>query len=475
LFLEYQKWKEKTMNAKAFYKRLFLGIIVIVLVFPLASCAPPEAAEIVEEEQEVEPPAESTEAEEADPTAAPEEPLTVIESDQERVAYSEEVDVSPVVEGNTAFAVDLYQTLKEDRDNLFYSPYSISLALAMTYAGAEGETAQQMADVMHFPAPEAQMHAEFNALDQKLTNLGEDQEIPEGMGDAFQLNIANALWGQQDFSFMPAFLDTLSRHYGAGLNTVDFKQNPEGSRKTINQWVSDETEEKIRDLIPQGGVTADTRLVLTNAIYFQAGWTTPFAEEETREESFYLLDGEEIQVPMMGYDKTERFPYLKGENYQVVEMPYLGNQTSMLVIVPDQGAFESVEENLTAGQVSEIRQNLKSESLQLRFPKFEFRTKFNLTQSLAGMGMTLPVSREADFSGMTEETELYISNVFHQAFVAVDEEGTEAAAASAVAMDVTSVGAEPIELTVDRPFLFFIQERETGAILFMGRVVNPGK
>jgi len=270
----------------------------------------------------------------------------VIQSDKERITSP---DVSPdeqalLVEGNSAFAFKLYQALKVKGDNLFYSPYSISLALAMAYAGARGETAQQMADTLEFLLEQGRLHPAFNWLDAELAKRGEGAQGKDGEG--FRLNIANAIWGQKDYEFLTAFLDVLAQNYGAGLRILDFMTEPEKSRVTINDWVSNQTEGRIKDLIPQGAIDVLTRLVLTNAIYFNAAWKYPFDNKMTADGLFYLLDSGQVTVPMMR--QTEPFGYTKGAGYQAVELRYDGDELSMVILLPEAGQFEVFEEGLQA-------------------------------------------------------------------------------------------------------------------------------
>lgn len=381
-------------------------------------------------------------------------------------------DLNQQAAGNNAFALELYHQLESGDGNLFYSPYSISSALAMTYAGAEGKTAQEMAAVLHFLLEQDRLHPAFNALDQYLQGL-EDQEIPEDMGDVFQLNIANAIWGQKDYHFESDFLDTLAANYGAGLRMLDYIEDPEASRVTINDWVSDQTEERIQDLIPRGAIGSDTRLVLSNAIYFKATWLESFEESLTEDKIFYGLDGKEWMTPMMSLGSSASFLYSQGEGFQAVALPYLGGQTSMLVLVPDEGYFNDFEAGLNPEMLDQIISELAYTPMYLGFPKFEFETEIGLAQTLAEMGMPSAFSDGADFSGMTGAKDLFISDVFHKAFVSVDEEGTEAAAATAVVMQLTSAPESPMQLEVNRPFLFLIRDHQTHSILFMGRVVEP--
>jgi serpin B len=378
-------------------------------------------------------------------------------------------DISYLVEGNSVFAFNLYRLLSEEEGNLFYSPYSISAALAMTYAGARGNTEKQMADTLQFYLSQNQLHPAFNSLDQELASRGEGAKGKDGEG--FRLNIVNAIWGQKDYAFLVSFLDTLAENYGAGLRIVDFINETEPSRITINDWVSDETEGRIKDLIPQGAISQMTRLVLTNAIYFNAAWQYPFEEDATSPGIFYLLNGEELTVSMM--EQQESFSYVEGDNYQVVELPYDGRELSMVIILPDSGQFETFEEAMEYEQVKGIIESLEGQEVKLTMPKFEFDASFSLKKTLTDMGMPVAFSEEADFSGMTGKKDLFISDVIHKAFVSVDEAGTEAAAATAVIMELTAMPETPVEVTLNRPFIFLIRDIDTGAILFVGRVMNP--
>ncbi len=383
-------------------------------------------------------------------------------------------DLEVLVQGNSEFALDLFHQIRNSDGNLFYSPYSISSALAMTYAGARENTAREMAAGLHFNLPQERLHPGFNKLERELTSRG-DIELPEESGDPFQINIANAIWGQQNFQFETDFLDTLARSYGAGLRLLDFVNKPDESRQEINRWVEDETQEKIQDLLPEGSIDSDTRLVLSNAIYFNAGWQEPFQADRTKDGLFNTLDGEKIEVPMMEHDESKTFPYFQEDGFQAFEMPYVGGEMSMLVLLPDPGEFKSFEKNFSLELLEKIEDGLASQSLQLTFPKFEYESELSLARTLAGMGMPEAFSSTADFSGMTGGKDLFISDVFHKAFVSVDEEGTEAAAATAVVMKLTSMPVDPLEISVDRPFLFLIRDRVTGSVLFIGKVVNPAQ
>ena len=422
-------------------KKVFLCLLMVPLILGLAACAQPATAgEVIQSEKQ-----------------------------RETSPDVDDTDLTMLVNGNSAFAFDLYQVLRDGEDNLFYSPYSISLALAMTYAGAHSETAQQMADTLHFALSQDGLHPAFNSLDLALGQRGQGAKGKDGQG--FRLNIVNTIWGQKDYQFLASFLDLLAENYGAGLRVLDFINAPEESRITINNWVSDQTEGRIEDLIPQGLINALTRLVLTNAIYFNAAWQYPFSEDATKDGPFYLLDGGEVTVPMMR--QTESFSYAEGEGYQAVELPYDGSELSMLLLLPRTGQFQAFQDSLNAEQVDAIVSNLAQRPVVLTMPKFEFESDFSLKEALAGIGMPVAFSGSADFSGMTGNRDLFIADVVHKAFVSVDEAGTEAAAATAVVMELTAVPGMPVEVTVDRPFVFLIRDIETSAILFVGRVVNP--
>jgi serpin B len=408
---------------------------------------------------------------EAVPRAASPEPTPI-------TPYTPTESVKTLVADNTQFAFDLYQVLKGQEGNLFYSPYSISTALAMTYAGAKEITAQEMAATLHFTLPNEILHPTFNELQDVL-------EKREGL----ELSVANSLWGQQGYPFLPDFLKQVEDGYDSPLELVDFATDPELPRQTINDWVAQKTKDRIKDLIPAGGLTEDTRLVLANAIYFNALWQTPFDPKQTKEEPFTLLDGEKTNVPMMFQHND--LPYRKGENYQLVSLPYNG-EMSFIAILPDEGKFEEVEAELSAEFFNEVMSQVYDRDVILRMPKFEFEVSTDLVEPMEALGMKtafagfrtdkpdLENCREtykpefANFSGMDGGYCLYISAIFHKAFVKVEEKGTEAAAATAVVMtDVTSVPPSPLELTLDRPFIFLIRDNQTGSVLFVGRVLSP--
>lgn len=385
-------------------------------------------------------------------------------------------DLAAVANGNNAFAFDLYRLIRQEKQasNVFYSPYSISLALAMTYAGSRGQTEQQMTQALHL-LPQARLHPALNRLDLELAQRGKGAggKVAQGKdGQGFRLNIANALWGQKSYPFLPEFLDLLAENYGAGLRLLDFA-DPESSRATINKWVSDQTEGRIKNLIPPGVLDKLTRLVLTNAIYFNAAWSRPFEKSQTQDGAFHLTGGGQVTVPMM--KTTESLGYAEGQNVQAVELPYDGQELAMVILLPKAVQFEAFEGALDAGQVNGLLNKLSPRQVALSMPRFKIESEFNLAETLAALGMPAAFSGEADFSGMDGGRNLFISDVVHKAFVSVDESGTEAAAATAVVMRLTSIMPEqPVEVTVDRPFVFLIRDLQTGTILFVGRVVNPG-
>ncbi len=423
-----------------YHRMKYFLLLALTLSVALASCAP----------------------------AAPAVQASELISNKQRLSPGSEdsAEVAALVQGNTQFALDLYRATFSSQDNQFFSPYSISLALAMAYVGARGETEAEMARALRF-ADQSQLNPAFNALDQALRNRG--QNLKEN--ERFRLNIANATWGQKDFAFQSAYLDALAQYYASGLRIVDFKQSAEAARQTINQWVEQQTEDKIKDLLPQGSLDAMTRMVLTNAIYFNAAWMQQFRPESTRDGPFNKLDGSQVTVPMMR--QTASLRYTSGAGYQAVELPYVGGEMSMLILLPDAGAFARWAQALDAESLAAIVDGLDHQRIELRMPRFTYESKFALKDALQQLGMRQAFTTEADLSGMTGKPELFISDVFHKAFVAVDEEGTEAAAATAVVVGATAMPAEPIPVTVDRPFVYLIRDVATGSVLFLGHVVNP--
>ena len=391
-------------------------------------------------------------------------------------------DVAALVAGNSDFAFDLYRELVASdsnlsESNLFFSPHSISLALAMAYAGATGQTMAQISETLNFALPQERLHPAFNTLDLALASGSAGNS-----NEDFRLNVANSVWGQADHGFLVEFLDVLAESYGEIVREVDFKCDSEAARILINDWVAGETEDRIRDLIPPNAIDRYTRLVLANAIYFNAAWRYPFDERATVLRPFYELDGSESEVPMMRQQAS--FGYTAGEGYQAVELPYEGGQVAMTILLPDDGRFSEVEDSLDASLLSETLDGLERQPVRLTMPTFETESAFSLSDTLVQMGMPNAFDdMKAEFAGIDglsclarDDQCLLISDVLHKAFVSVDEEGTEAAAATAVIIGTTrAVGpnAEPIDLVIDRPFLFTIRHLPTGAVLFVGRVLDP--
>jgi serpin B len=422
-------------------KNIFFGLLTVVLIIGVIGCAQPVSAD-------------------------------VLKSDKPHITSPSvsSSDMNTLVKGNSEFAFNLYQLLKQQDGNLFFSPYSISLALAMTYGGARGETAVQMANTLHYQLPQGALHPAFNALGIELANRGEGAQGKDGKG--FRLNIVNAIWGQKDYKFISSYLDLLAENYGAGLRVLDFIKSPDPSREVINQWVSDQTEGRIKDLIPPGAITPLTRLVLTNAIYFNAAWKSPFKKEATINAPFHLVNGSDITVPMM--TQTQTYGYAKSGDLLAVELPYDGNELSMVILTSLSGTFSDFEGKLDYATVKSVVDSLKNTRIALTMPKFGFELKFGLKETLVKMGMQVPFLDTADFSGMSTQSDLHIDDVVHKAFVSVDEVGTEAAAASGVIIGTTSLPPEAIKVTIDHPFVFLIRDIKTGAVLFIGRVMNPG-
>ncbi|MFH1227997.1 MAG: serpin family protein [Planctomycetota bacterium] len=379
-------------------------------------------------------------------------------------------DKQAVVQSNNEFAIDLYGKLSAREGNLFFSPYSISTALAMAYAGARNETAKQMATTLHF-------NLESDRLAQACAELikGMAPSKPED----YQINIANALWGQQDYKFLPGFLDLNNKYYKAGLNPVDFLKATEEARQTINKWVEVQTNDKIKDLIQKGVLTPDTKLVLTNAIYFKGNWMTQFDKNKTVDADFNLADKTKVKTPMMELRDKKGFPIkipiMRNTDFMMIKLPYNGKELSMLIILPHKyDGISACEKLLTAENINKWQASLAEEKLPVYLPKFKLTLEFELSDMLKSLGMSDAFGYpQADFSGMGGTKELFIDNVIHKAFIEVNEEGTEAAAATAVIAPTGAPPKAPSVFRVDHPFIFLIRDERSGSILFMGRVMNP--
>lgn len=366
-------------------------------------------------------------------------------------------------QASNAFAVDLYRQLGAEEGNLFFSPASISTALTMTYGGARTKTADQMAQVLHLKGQD-DVHAAFGKL---LAVANSKQERP------FELRVANRLWGQQGYPFKQDFLALTKQNYGAELDQVDFAGGTEAARDTINGWVEQQTNKKIKNLMPEGSINGMTRLVLTNAIYFLGTWQHTFDKQSTQQQPFFTAKGK-VQVPLM-YQQTH-FGYVDQKSFQVLVLPYKGNQLSMVVLLPKKkDGLAALEKELTADKLALWTKTLRSPEVRVWLPRFKQESAFTLNDALKKLGMSLAFTPgEADFSGIDGQRDLYISAAIHKAFVDVNEQGTEAAAATGISIGLTAAPIEaPPEFRADHPFLYLIRENQTGAILFLGRLADP--
>lgn len=378
--------------------------------------------------------------------------------------------VSEQARSLNTFAVSLYKHLVEDGGNVFFSPYSITTALGMTEAGARGETRHGIRTALSVSLPGDSFHAAINGLN---LSLGQHAGETEGL----TLKAANSTWAQNGLDLLDSYLDLLSRYYGAGVNCLDFASRPESSRVIINTWVAEKTEQKIEDLIPRGTITPNTQFVLTNAIYFLGDWRYSFDASLTEQDRFTRLDGSVVSAPMMRLKEpgeSADLMHARAGSVRAVDLPYRGDRLRMTVLLPDSGDFAALEQSLTAERIAGIIGTMSSTRLpEVRFPKFSFTTRsMSLKEPLRAMGMADAFSGSADFSGIDGTGGLSISDVLHKAFIAVNETGTEAAGATAVIMQRASA-APPQPFVADRPFVFLIRDSATGAILFMGRILDP--
>lgn len=380
-------------------------------------------------------------------------------------SISESAEDHGVVEGNTAFALNLYKQLGSQKGNLFFSPYSTSLALAMTYAGARGSTATQMSQVLHFNLKQENLHPAFATLLTKLNSKNQQ---------GFQLSIVNRLWSQKNFGFLDSFLQLTKDYYGAGLEQVDFVSGTEEARRTINKWVEQQTQQKIHELLAPGILTSLTRLVLTNAIYFKGTWIRPFAPEQTKNQPFTVTPILKIDVPMMHQEGAAGYGEL--DNLQVLELPYVGEQIAMVILLPKKvDGLAELEQQLTPKNLADWLSSIRYESLPMSIwlPKFKLESAIKLKPVLSSMGMPLAFDEDAaDFSGINGKNNLFLQNVIHKTFVDVDEFGTEAAASTAAVFG-TRGGAHRVIFRADHPFVFLIWDKHSGSILFLGRMMNP--
>lgn len=373
-----------------------------------------------------------------------------------------EIEAYDPAENNNQFALELYRKLAVAKDgNLFLSPYSISMALAMTYGGARGDTATQMENVLHFGGQNL-THPGFAALAATLNSI-------QAKGD-IKVNVANSLWPQKDVELTPEYRALIDSFYEAEATELDYKADPERARKTINDWVEKKTNDRIKNLVPQGSVNTMTRLILANAIYFNGAWKHPFEKGSTPLQPFRMADGSASEVQMMSV--TESFNFLDAEGFQAIELPYKGDDLSMLILLPDEpDGLPALLPKITPEWLASLP--LEKQRVWVRLPKFKLEYTFEVGDPLASMGMKTAFSADADFSGMTGSRDLFISAILHKAFVDVNEEGTEAAAATAVIMKATAAFSRPLQFNADHPFLFLIREKSTGSTLFIGQLVVP--
>ena len=369
-------------------------------------------------------------------------------------------DMQTVADGNNQFALDLYAKLRgeEKGKNVFFSPYSVHTALSMTATGAKGNTRDEMVKVLHLPADEAKALA--------TGDLGRFYAHPR---TSYELSVANALWGQKGFPWRPEFLALQKDRFGAGFNEADFRSNPEAERQRINRWVEEKTRERIKELLQRRHIDANAKMVLANAIYFKGKWKTQFDPKRTRDGPFHLADDGWVTVPLMYADLDAR--YAERDGIRFLELPYKGGDLSMVVILPKlPDGLPAIEQKLTADTLADWLGGLRQMKLGVSLPRFKHEQAFDLPTPLQALGMVDAFGPGADFSGMLSSGSLWIGAVAHKAFVEVNEEGTEAAAATAVVM---ADSPNPPPFVADHPFLFLIRDARHGTILFLGRVTNP--
>lgn len=373
------------------------------------------------------------------------------------------VDIREVSQGNTRFALGLYDRLRAEKGNLFFSPFSLSTALSMTSAGARGKTLAEMEAALSLPDQKT-LHPVVAHLLKELNGTDDKR--------GYQLAVANRLWGQVGHRWEKSFLDLMDRRYDAGVEQVDFVKARAAARKTINSWVEKQTRDRIKDLIPDGVLDDRTRLVLTNAIYFKGDWHSKFKKDSTKDADFHLADGKKVKVPLMY--QAARFAYAETREMQILEMPYAGKEVSMVILLPRKAdGLAALEKSLTAAKLKQWLESPRERSVYAYVPRFKITSSFKLKGALAKMGMETAFSRGADFSGMDGTKDLYLSEVVHKAFVDVNEKGTEAAAATGVVVATKSAPVVIPEFRADRPFLFLIRDTRYDNVLFLGRLADP--
>jgi len=375
-------------------------------------------------------------------------------------------DVDAIAEANNAFAVDLYGKLKSADGNLFFSPYSIHVAFGMAGAGAGGNTADQMGKVLHLDGPLAGAAAGQGVLQQTLNDIQSKGHI--------RLAIANSIWPEKAYPFRKDYLSLLDEYFKVSVSPCDFKGNADTERQRINHWVEKHTNDRIKDLMPEGSVGPMTRLVLANAVWFKGDWAVPFKASATQEQPFRTPGGQ-VTVPLM--TQKESFRYAEYPGVQVLSMPYAGNDLSMVALLPEaRDGLARLEAELSAEKLTEWTRRLRNMEVIVHFPRFKVESSFTLNDAMQALGMTDAFAAgKADFSGMSGQGDLFISSAVHKAFVEVNEEGTEAAAATGIAIRATSIQPMPVTFRADHPFIYLIRHEPTGAILFMGRMADPTK
>jgi serpin B len=401
--------------------------------------------------------------------------LSAMDNSTEKENISKKI----IVDGNNKFALELFAKLQSTKGNLFFSPYSISTALAMAHAGARNQTESQMAEVLHFPVSVNQNVEQSSKLllerQQFATEFGKifNNLNKRGQKGAYKLTVANALWGQKDYGFLKEFMELIESSYDGRLNEVDFVRAAENARQRINKWVAKKTNDKIKNLISQGVLNSMTRLVLTNAIYFKGNWEKQFKEDRTKDAPFTLADGQKIDVAMM--NQKAEFGYMETDTFQALELPYVDEELSMVILLPKKfDELDEFEKTFTPDNFAQWQTKIHKREVVVFVPKFKMMSQFSLASVLKSMGMKDAFSSDADFSGINGKKDLFISAVIHKAYVEVNEEGTEATAATGVVMRLTSVGPARIPVfRADHPFLFMIRDNISGSILFIGRVANP--
>jgi serpin B len=376
--------------------------------------------------------------------------------------------VNSIADASNRFGLDLYRQLKGEPGNLALSPYSISSALAMTYAGARGRTEEEMARVLHLPFGQDSTHAAFASLRIDLLQMTGTPGCT--------LSVANRLWGQEGTRFLRPFLETTRDAYGAELTRLNFVRKSEESRRRINDWTLKETRGKIAGLLAPGSITKLTRLVLTNAVYFKARWQSVFESANTRDQFFHPSLAESLKVPMM--HRTGRYPFASTDGVRILVMSYAEERQSMVILLPEAiDGIAKLETDLSEEKLASWIEAVESTIVALSLPRFHASSTFSLSDALSSIGMPSAFRQSvADFSGMNGRRDLFVSAVVHKTAVDVDEKGTEAAAATAVVTELAEARTPPLRpvlFTADHPFLFLIRDDETGCILFLGRVMNP--